>query len=103
MTVEMKWELHLACSNCNASVHITSDLGDKFKLSRDYKTERLLKEAEILVSTGSYAKPPEWLPTYRSVVEEVVDGNLFSHRYRVKETQTRYVKCPVCKSRIYVC
>lgn len=97
------WELDLHCSNCKAHVQITSDLGDSFKLSRDYKTERLLKEAEVWISLHPKGDVQPYPKVLIPFIEELPRSAWNSNFFRTKETPTRYVKCPICKQRIYVC
>lgn len=98
--MQIEWELNLDCVTCGAHIHITSELGDKFKLSRDRKTERLLKEAETWINNnpqGATTPYPLKLDPF------IIRTNPFLRKaFTLVEHPTRYVKCPVCKERVYV-
>lgn len=104
---QVRWRLELTCPTCSAKVEFTSLIETTFKLSRDKKTEKLLHEAEVWINhqwRGSPERVPEHLINVLELRNDQVSAyGPATYHYEIVPHNTRYVKCPVCRGRIYVC
>lgn len=104
------WSLQVHCSNCSADTTFTSELGEKFKLSYAKKEADLYRRAQNWVSrygnTGHPEGIPENLKKYIMPLYNVPPPPQRVEKYVVLELLQpgfNYVKCPVCRARVYVC
>jgi hypothetical protein len=104
------WTLNKTCDNCGANVTFTSELGEKFKLSKADKLAELYKQAELWANSyrmvvdeaTSIVLPPDLAPFLRTIRE----GTYPNRRTKVvvvHEPMFYYIKCPLCNERIYIC
>lgn len=99
------WTLHKTCNNCDANITLTSELGERFKLSEARKEKDLYVKAQAWVS----AHPFGHTEPYPDDIAPYIQEAYFKFRptdpkFIVKPNPLFYfIKCPVCSSRIYVC
>lgn len=100
----IQWTLQKTCDNCDAEVIVSSELGDKFKLSEARKEKDLFAKAQAWVSAHPFGHtepyPDELAPF---ILERFVRLDPKAPRFIVSDRMFFYIKCPVCSSRIYVC
>lgn len=101
------WELKVHCSNCSADTTFTSELGEKFKLSYAKKEADLYRRAQNWVDRYPKGHPegiPENLKHYiQPVFYKQGDPRPMNDYLVMPPPQFNYVKCPVCRARVYVC
>jgi len=103
---QITWTLTKQCPSCEAEVTFTSELGEKFKLSfarTEYrKFERAVKWVNDHPNVNDPREVPFDLEPYIWYGNDVT--RIFAHGYHlVDEPKFYYVKCPVCKERIWIC
>ena len=114
---EITYELTRVCTTCQATINVSSKLGENFKLSRSKTRERDLQLAASFISklpsppkgvnfnpfskdvNDPFLNVPERLRPY---IEATWNPIANEYYFTIIDTPTRYITCPLCKSKIWI-
>jgi len=94
------WTLTLTCDNCHANIELGSRLGEGRPLKTDGKRAKLLKQAQEYCRIPR-EEPPT--PEIAALVQRTFTTIGKDSKCVVVPYPTKYVRCPVCTNKIFVC